>query len=67
MDLGTPTHLVTFDSAGNVTDLGPSVASIDGIAFSVAVPEPATWAILSFAAVICSVFRFAKHRKVRAC
>ena len=46
MDLGTPTHLVTFDPAGNVTDLGPSVARIDGIAFTVAVPEPSTLALL---------------------
>ncbi len=41
MDLGIPTHLVTIDPAGNVTDLGPSVGSIDGIAFSVA----KTWGV----------------------
>ncbi len=46
MDLGNPTHLVTFDPLGNVTDLGPSVARIDGIAFTVAVPEPGTLALL---------------------
>ncbi|MGZ4973355.1 MAG: DUF6923 family protein [Limisphaerales bacterium] len=37
MDLGTPTHLVIFDAAGNVTDIGPSVLNIDGIAFT---PKP---------------------------
>jgi hypothetical protein len=42
MDLGTPTDLVTIDALGNVTDLGPSVNRIDGIAFTVAVPEPAS-------------------------
>lgn len=44
MNLATPTHLVTIDSSGNVTDLGPSVANIDGIAFSV--PEPASLSLL---------------------
>jgi Repeat of unknown function (DUF6923) len=33
INLGTPPHLVTFDSAGNVTDLGTTPNSIDGIAF----------------------------------
>ena len=38
MNLGTPTHLVIFDALGNVTDVGPSVTSVDGIAFK---PSPA--------------------------
>jgi hypothetical protein len=35
MNLGIPTHLVIFDNpaTGHVTDLGPSVDRIDGIAF----------------------------------
>jgi len=45
IDLGTPTHLVTIDPMGNVTDLGTSVASIDGIAFQ-PVPEPGTLTLL---------------------
>jgi hypothetical protein len=46
MNLATPTHLVTIDAAGNVTDLGTSVAKIDGIAFQPdVVPEPTTLAL----------------------
>jgi hypothetical protein len=46
MNLGSPTHLVTFDLAtGAITDLGASVPSIDGIAFST-IPEPSTLALL---------------------
>jgi hypothetical protein len=33
INLGTPPHLVIFDSLGNVTDLGTTPALIDGIAF----------------------------------
>ncbi len=40
MDLGSPTHLVIFDAAGNVTDIGASVANIDGIAFTPTAPKP---------------------------
>jgi len=39
IDLGTPPHLVTLDSAGNVTDLGTTPDRIDGIAFQ---PPPAS-------------------------
>ncbi len=35
-----PTHLVTIDAAGVVTDIGASVDSLDAIAFQI--PEPAT-------------------------
>jgi hypothetical protein len=42
IDLGTPPHLVTFDSAGNVTDLGTTPNQIDGIAFQ---PPPASPAL----------------------
>lgn len=42
-----PTHLVTMDSAGNVTDLGASLNSLDAIAFGPSpVPEPATLAAM---------------------
>ncbi|MEY2427435.1 MAG: hypothetical protein QOJ40_320 [Verrucomicrobiota bacterium] len=46
MDLAPTTHLVTIDPAtGAVTDIGPSVSSIDGIAFLQTVPEPSTIAL----------------------
>ena len=46
MDLGSPTHLVTFDLGnGAISDLGSSVPSIDAIAFT-PIPEPATGALL---------------------
>lgn len=52
MDLGSPTHLVTIDSSGNVTDIGSSVSSIDGIAF---VPEPSVVGLaLGSAAVVAA-------------
>lgn len=42
-----PTHLVTINPANAaVTDLGASVTSLDAIAFSVVVPEPATLSLL---------------------
>jgi len=40
MNLGTPTHLVIIDTAGNVFDLGTSVASLDGIAFRPVLAKP---------------------------
>jgi len=52
MNLGTTPHLVTFDSLGNVTDIGPSVPKIDGIAFLEPVPEPTTMAIFLGAGVM---------------
>lgn len=51
MDLGSPTHLVTIDpTSGAVTDIGTSVANIDGIAFSV--PEPGAGLLILGAGVI---------------
>ena len=44
-----PTHLVTIDATGTVTDLGASVNSLDAIAFA-PVPEPSTVALLFAAA-----------------
>jgi hypothetical protein len=43
INLGTPPHLVTFDTAGNVTDIGTTPLRIDGIAFrpsAVTPPSP---------------------------
>jgi hypothetical protein len=49
LDLGPgpalATHLVTFDSAGVVTDLGVSVSALDAIAFQ-PVPEPGVMALV---------------------
>lgn len=41
-----PTHLVTIDAAGMVTDIGASVNSLDAIAFQI--PEPAAIVLLVF-------------------
>ena len=41
MNLATPTHLVTIDPSGNVTEIGPSVTSIDAIAFQPTPVQPA--------------------------
>jgi hypothetical protein len=51
MNLATPTHLVTIDPSGNVTDLGISVPRIDGIAFA-PVPEAGTVSLLSMGALL---------------
>jgi len=56
MDLGLPTHLVTIDSSGVVTDIGPSVASIDAIAFTVEpIPEPTSAALLLAGGVMARI------------
>lgn len=57
MDLGSPTHLVTIDPSGNVTDIGASVARIDGIAFLEPVPEPGTLSLLLGAGAMALVVR----------
>jgi len=52
MDLAPTTHLVTIDpTTGAVTDLGASVSSIDGIAFS-PVPEPGPLSSLALGAAL---------------
>ena len=58
MNLASPTHLVTIDSMGNVTDIGTSVPLIDGIAFQ-PVPEPGALALigLGFSAVLLRASR----------
>jgi hypothetical protein len=45
MDLGGPPHLVIFDLAGNVTDLGTSTDNIDAIAFQETTNAPVTLTI----------------------
>jgi Repeat of unknown function (DUF6923) len=51
IDLGTPPHLVTFDTAGNITDIGATPLRIDGIAFA-PVPEAGTVSLLSMGALL---------------
>lgn len=51
-----PTALVTISPTGAVTNLGPSGASIDAIAF-VPVPEPATFGLISLAAASLAMIR----------
>jgi hypothetical protein len=55
LDLGNgsppPSHLVTIDPTGAVTDLGPSVISLDAIAFR-SVPEPSTIGLILCSGVI---------------
>jgi hypothetical protein len=52
MNLGSPTHLVIIDPAGNVTDLGTSVGSIDAIAFQPVISRPALTIARSLGGVV---------------
>ena len=53
-----PTHLVTINSVGGVTDLGTSLNSLDAIAFQV--PEPATIALIFVGFAMSFLLRRAK-------
>jgi hypothetical protein len=62
-----PTHIVTIDPAtATVTDIGPSVDSLDAIAFApAAVPEPGTLALL-VGPVAVGLIKAARRRKLTA-